>query len=224
MHWLDVAGPPGSGKSTLCDAFWGPHALPIRDDLPPQGWQAFIDEIGRLFGVIEAHPSFDAAIRMVNRSVRKIATVARTGGSWPYIQTALVQRGLGFGWRIVDMGNDLDELRPYFELMPVSLGVVFTRCDAEVVARRNAEREKVAATAHENRAFMAPLMAPAIALAKEVLNARGVAVREISTEQPIAEARRALVAFAAERLGNAPALGSGGEMAPLPAYPAWWRS
>jgi hypothetical protein len=224
MNFLDLCGPPGSGKSTLADAFWSPHALQIDESLPPASWQPFIDEITRLFGVIKDHPTLEAAIRMNNRSIRKVATVSRTPGTWVYIQTCLAQRGLGFGWRMVDMGIPLDRLRPYFELMPVSLGVVFTKCALEIVEQRNFDREKVAATAHENRAYMGPLMMPAIELAKEVLNERRVPVIEISTEQPIEDGRRQLVAFAMQNLGGAEALRSCGEMATISAVPSWWRS
>lgn len=224
MDWVDVAGPPGSGKSTIADAFWGPHALKIDNDLPPASWQPFIDEVTRLFDLIRPHQTYEAAVRMNNRSFRKIATVARMEGSFPYCQTGLLQRIFGFGWRMNDMGLDLTQLVPALNAMPVSVGVVFTKCSPEVVKQRNFDREKVAETAHENRHYMAPLMEPAIDLAKEVLHARGVPVAEISTEQPIEDARRELVAFAMRNLDLASANGSGGEMATIPAVPVWWRS
>jgi hypothetical protein len=224
MNWLDVAGSPGSGKSTLCDAFYGPHALPIIDALPPASWQPFVDEVTKLFAVIETHPTYEAAVRMNNRSFRKIGTVARMEGSFPYIQTGLVQRLTGFGWRMVDMGVSLDPLVPALKAMPVSVGVVFTVCDPDIVQQRNYDREKVEATAHENRAFMVALMAPAIELAKEVLHDRGVPVLELSTEQPIEDARRQLVDFAMQNLGHAEKSGYRGEMAPVQTPPSWWRA
>src|SRR5690606_13567141 len=49
MRWLDCAGPPGSGKSTLCDYFWDPHSIPIEDRLPPASWHDFLNEVSRLF-------------------------------------------------------------------------------------------------------------------------------------------------------------------------------
>jgi hypothetical protein len=264
MNWLDVAGPPGSGKSTLCDAIWGPHDLPIEDRLPPAAWHDFLNEITRLFHLIKPHPTFPAALRMVNRSVRKIATVARlkdenVGASLrlapggvlsddqsevlnfgPYIQTGLVQRGLGFGWRLNDMGKDLNELRHYFRLMPVSLGVAVTRCPPEIVEQRNHARKLVPATAHEDRAHMVRLMQPAIEIAIEVLRERGVYLIEVDTSGSVDEARARLVEFAGARsfivgrswavdstpadaeTHNPPALGHSPEVEVL-SPPPWWQ-
>ncbi len=196
MNWLDVCGPPGSGKSTLCDPLWGPHELTIRDELPPARWHDFLNEIIRLFLIIRQHPTFDAAVRMNNRSLRKIATVARTEASVPYVQTALAQRGLGFGWRMNDMGVPLDELRHFFRLMPVSIGVVVTKCPEDVVVQRNHNRERVKETSHENRDFMVPLMKPAIEIAIDELRKRGVPVWEIDTAKSPDESRRELQEYA----------------------------
>jgi hypothetical protein len=229
MNWLDVAGPPGSGKSTLCDPLWGPHALPIEDRLPPAAWHDFLNEITRLFHLIKPHPTYPAALRMVNRSVRKMATVARMPSvvpatvirGWescgpvsketvacdpakPYIQTGLVQRGLGFGWRLNHMGKDLAEIKHYFRLMPVSLGVAVTRCPQEIVEQRNHVRRTVAATAHEDRAHMVGLMQPAIEVAVEVLRERGVEVLEVDTSGPVDKARAQLIEFAAKQHQSLP--------------------
>ncbi|MFW5926420.1 MAG: hypothetical protein ACOCSR_00065 [Wenzhouxiangella sp.] len=223
MRWLDVAGPPGSGKSTLCDPLWGPHDLPIENRLPPAQWHDFLNEITRLFCLIEGHWSFPAAVRMNNRSIRKMASVARAAQTEhsPYIQTGLVQRGLGFGWRMNDMGIDLNELRHFFRLMPVSAGVAFTSCPLDVVAQRNRDREKVAATSHENRAFMVPLMQPAIELAQEVLRERTVPVTVIDTRQPVEDARKQLVAAAGLHPCDPEASGPGCQVEVL-SPPPWW--
>ena len=158
---------------------------------------------------------------MTNRSIRKMATVARKGGTLPYIQTGLVQRGLGFGWRMNDMGVNLDELRHYFRLMPVSIGVAVTRCDPDVVRQRNRDRLKVQETAHENRDFMVPLMQPAIELAIEVLRERGVPVIEIDTEQPIDQSRDARVGFSRQEPCDAAKDGLGNKVAVVQT-PPWW--
>jgi hypothetical protein len=247
VNFLDLCGAPGSGKSTLADHFWGPHSIPIENRLPPAAWLDFCNEITRLFHLIKPHATFPAALRMVNRSVRKMATVARmaegpercgtcgngvktTDQGWPhkgadliacsvhmlgdtqdwyppnyvcdqwkskpYIQTGLVQRGLGFGWRLNDMGKDLNEIRHYFELMPVSIGVAVTRCPMDVVEARNHARKLNPRTAHEERSGIARLMEPCIPIAIEVLRERGVPVVEIDTTQPIEAARAQLVEFA----------------------------
>lgn len=222
MNWLDVCGPPGSGKSTLCDPIWGPHELPIENQLPLARWHDFLNEITRLFHLIRPHPTWPATLRMNNRSVRKIATVARSGSSGPYVQTALVQRGLGFGWRLSDLGLPLDELRHYFRLMPVSIGVAVTRCPEPVVIERNHARQQVKATAHENRDFMVPLMAPAIELAIEVLRDRGVPIIEIDTSGDPGQCRQQLLHFAAQDPFDASAGRCGGEV-PVLSPPPWWQ-
>lgn len=198
MRWLDVCGPPGVGKSTLCDPLWGPHDIPLSDVPPPPDWHDFCNEITRLFGVVQKHPSFVAAVRMNRRSLRKMAVVNSLEGG-PYIQTGFVQRGLGFGWRLVDMGKPVEELWHFFMLMPVSLGVAFLETNAEALASRNKAREQVKETAHENRAFMGPLMQPAIAFAQEVLDARGVPFTRIDTSGNAEAARDRLVSFATDR-------------------------
>ena len=222
MRWLDVCGPPGSGKSTLCDPICGPHFIPIENKLPPSQWHDFCNEVTRLFHLIRPHWSFDAAIRINNRSIRKIATVARRQDRAIYVQTALAQRGLGFGWRLNDLGIDLNELRHFYRLMPVSVGVAVTRCPPQTVIERNHERTKVERTAHENRDFMVPLMQPAIGLALEVLRGRGVPIIEIDTTQPIDVARKQLLDFAGQEPFDAAQAGPGSEVALL-SPPVWWQ-
>jgi hypothetical protein len=236
MNWLDVAGPPGAGKSTICDPLWHHKAIDWDGKLPPSSWRPFLDEMTTLFGLIRGHWSFVPAVRMNNRSVRKMATVARLKAGryrmdetseWkdlgPYIQTGLVQRGLGFGWRLNQMGADVNLIRRYFWLMPVSIGVVFLEADDATIIARNNARKQVAATAHEDRAFMVPLMREPIRIAKEVLHERGVPVLELDVQsQTPDEARRHLLAFADNPPCDASALGSGREEALLQP-PPWWR-
>ena len=226
MRWLDVSGPPGSGKSTLCDSIWGPHDLPIEDRPPPQEWERFVRETTRLFYLIASHPTLGAAVRMNNRSFRKMATVYRSQETGPYIQTGFVQRGLGFGWRLQDLNNrgyhvSVSDLRRWFELMPVSLGVAFTQCPESVIVERNKAREEVKETSHENRSHMVPLMRPAIELAKEVFNERGVNVMEIDTSGDPETGRQRLRDFAAEATSDPEANGPRGEVEIFPT-PFWW--
>jgi len=200
MLWCDVAGAPGVGKSTLCDPIFGPHDIEPRDISPPIEWHDFANEVTRLLGLVREHRTFTAAVRMNRRSMRKMACVAgMKSDKGPYIQTGFIQRGLGFGWRLQDMGKPVEELYHFFRLMPASLGAVFLETDPLALAQRNKDREKVKETAHENRAFMGPLMQPAITFAKEVLNERGLPVKIIDTSGDIDAARKELVDFAAER-------------------------
>lgn len=222
MRWLDVCGPPGVGKSTICDALWGPHAIEPGDVPPPPEWHDFCNEITRLFGVIQDHPSFVAAVRMNRRSLRKMAVVHGMYVQKPYIQTGFVQRGLGFGWRLQALGKPVEELYHFWRLMPVSLGVAFLDAPVAEIERRNHARERVAETAHENRAFMVELMQPAIAYAKEVLEDRGIFFRSFTTDARDAEAIRAdIVGMADAAARDTAPLGSGHKI-PVLSPPPWW--
>jgi broad-specificity NMP kinase len=240
MQWLDVAGAPGVGKSTICDPLFGPHDIAPIDIHTPVEWHDFNNEVTRLLGLVRDHPSFVAAVRMNRRSMRKMAAVASMEGTRPYIQTGFVQRGLGFGWRLVDMGKPVEELWHFFRLMPASLGVVFLEADENTLTERNKARETVKETAHENRAFMAPLMQPAIEFAKEVLHDRRVPVWRIETTGDIDKARKELVRFADQRVEalrhshipacrppyldtrNPSAPGYRGKAPALSSPPVWW--
>lgn len=198
----------------------------------------FLNEITRIFYLIRKHPEMQAAVRMTNRSIRKIATVARAlpevtlhippHKTWPtdsvprpYIQTALVQRGLGLGRRMADMGISMQELKHFFRLMPVSIGVVFCECDPEIVKERNHLRRTVKETAHEDRAYMVDNMLPAIEVAKEVLDGRRVPILTIDTEQPIEQARSQLVEFATRTSFNTAPVGLADQVEVL-SPPPWW--
>jgi len=234
MNWLDIAGPPGAGKSTLCNPICHEHSITWDGKLPPAYWRPFLDEMTALFGLIRGHWSFTPAVRMNNRSVRKMATVERmatpgvsTAGGFvatgsPYIQTGLVQRGLGFGWRLNQAGADVNLIRPFFWRMPVSIGVVFLEADDETVIARNKARKEVAATAHEDRSFMVPLMREPIRIAKEVLRERGIPVLELDVQhQSQDDARSRLLAFSDQSVCHAAQNGSSREMAVL-SPPPWW--
>lgn len=249
LNFVDVAGPPGAGKSTLCNPICHEHSITWDGKLPPAYWRPFLDEMTALFGLIRGHWSFVPAVRMNNRSARKMATVERMPAEriclgaempsdpdlpvkgplrWaekPYIQTGLVQRGLGFGWRLNQMGADVNLIRPFFWRMPVSIGVVFLEADDETVIARNKARKEVAATAHEDRSFMVPLMREPIRIAKEVLGERGIPVLELDVQhQPIEDARAKLLAFADQGVCHAATLRSGGQGEILSPPPWWQRS
>jgi hypothetical protein len=217
MNWLDVFGPPGAGKSTICNPLWHEKGIGWDERGIPFEWRAFFAEIRNLLWAVRDHWSYRAAVRMNERSLKKMATVSRMESDKPYIQTGFVQRGLGFGWRLNDMGADLNLIRPFFELMPVSLGVAFLGAPLDVIIARNHARRLVPATAHEDRAFQVPLMEEPIKIAKEVLRARGVRTIDIDTSGDIDSARAALVSFACEGIGDAAAHGSGGQVAVLSA-------
>lgn len=231
MNWLDIAGPPGAGKSTLCNPICHEHSITWDGRLPPAYWRPFLDEMTALFGLIRGHWSFVPAVRMNNRSARKMATVERMGEridwepSTTYIQTGLVQRGLGFGWRLNQAGADVNLIRPFFWRMPVSIGVVFLEADDETVMARNRARKVVAATAHEDRSFMVPLMREPIRIAKEVLRERGIPVLELDVQhQSQDDARAKLLSFADQGACDAASLRSGCQGEVLSVGPWWQRS
>jgi hypothetical protein len=195
---------------------WGDKSVGWDGKHPPGYWKPFLDEINSLMHLVKDHPSIDAVLRMNDRSIKKMATVERMDApadKFPvFVQTGLVQRILGFGWRLQEMGRDINLIRPALWRMPVSVGVAFLVASAETILARNRAREQVAATAHENRSHQVPLMLPSIALAKEVLIERGIPVASINVErQSIDEARAELLAFANRPACDAAKMGLGGQ-------------
>ena len=230
MKWVDVCGPPGCGKSTLCyknsdgSELWGDKSIGWDGKLPPAYWRMFLDEITTLCGLVQDHPSYAAVLRMNDRSAKKMATVERMQDERTFVQTGLVQRILGFGWRLHEMGRDVNLIRPALWRMPVSVGVAFLEADLETILARNRKRETVAATSHENRSHQVPHMLPAIAIAKEALLERGVNMVEIDVQRRSIESDRAqLLEFAGQELCHAAAFRSGCEMATVSVPPPWWR-
>lgn len=222
MKWVDVAGVPGSGKSTLCYPVWQDRSV-TWDGMPmPEEWQPFMAELVKLFHLVRDHPTYEAVVRMNNRTAGKMATVYRMPPKkvcvgpedpddpmlptksgplrWielPFIQTGWMQRILGFGWRLHQMRRDINMIRPALEIMPVSGGVVFLEADLETLLQRNKDREKVKETAHENRGFQVPHMLACMPLVKQVMRDRGVRVAEIDVQhQSVEEARKQLLEFA----------------------------
>lgn len=196
MNFCDVAGVPGCGKSTLCYPIWADRSVTWDGKLPPAYWRLFLDELTTLMELVQDHPSIQAVLRMNDRSAKKMATVERMDQDGCFLQTGLVQRILGFGWRLHDMGQDINLIRPALWRMPVSVGAAFLEADLETILHRNQEREKTPATAHENRSYQVHHMMACMPLAKEVLRERGVPVIEIDVQnQTIEDARAQLVEF-----------------------------
>ena len=229
MRWVDVAGPPGCGKSTLCyknsdgSDLWGDKSVGWDGKNPPAYWRMFLDEITSLCGMVQDHPSYSAVLRMNDRSAKKMSTVERMQDERTFVQTGLVQRVLGFGWRLHEMGRDINLIRPALWRMPVSVGVAFLEADLETILARNRQRETVAATSHENRSHQVPHMIPAIAVAKEVLLERGINMVEIDVQRRSIESARAqLLEFAGQEPCKPAQMGSCGQGEIL-SPPPWWR-
>jgi len=225
MRWIDVAGPPGSGKSTICDPLWPHDAIEPKEVEPPIEWHDFLNEVTRLMGVVRPHPTFVAAVRMNRRTMRKMAAVWADEREGPYIQTGFIQRGLGFGWRMLDLGIDPEkELQHFFRLMPEPLGAVFLRGDSAIIAQRNRDREKVAATAHENREHMVEKIKACEGLVNDWLSDRDIYIQNIWTDATSPEEARVIVTKLAVECDKAvsdlyqPHLSSG----MTTSKPVWW--
>jgi hypothetical protein len=184
VRFIDVSGAPGTGKSALCDELWPPRCIEYDGLGYPGEWSRFLRCVDGLLAKIRKHPSYRAAESMTTRSFRKMATVSRIQSDKIYIQTGFAQRGLGIGWRL-DNPADIAE---YFELMPVSLGVVFVTRAVKENPRRNVARGK-------DRSHMVPLMVEPQRIAIDVLKSRGVSVVELSTMKPIQETKAELAEF-----------------------------
>jgi hypothetical protein len=222
LRWVDISAPPGAGKSTLAYKTW-PDRCITWDGLPPPAyWKQFCDELTNLLHLISDHPSFEAVIRMLNRSVRKMATVERQQDSRTFFQVCLIQRLTGIGWRLQDLGRDVNLIRRALWLMPAD-SAAFLEAPDEVIIARNKQRLLNPETAHEDRSYQVPLMRPAIEIAKQVLRERGIPTMEIDVTRPIDDARADLVAFADKIAGYPSQMGSGREGQVLSVAPAWWR-
>jgi len=184
MRWIDVAGAPGVGKSTLVDGLWPPRCIEFDEKPYPEEWGRFIAVTNRLLGKIRNHPSVNACKSMIQRSFKKIATISRMKDDRIYIQTGLVQRGLGIGWRL----RDQEEIAAYFEAMPLSLGVAVLYAPVEIVQKRNVDRDK-------NRSYMVPLMERSRQIAVEILRER-IPLIELDTTRLVDDNIRELLAFA----------------------------
>lgn len=222
MKWVDVAGPPGAGKSALCYPIWRDKSVTWDGSRPPASWKLFLEEMTHLMELVKDHPSITAVLRMNDRSAKKMATVYRMRDDSTFIQTGWLQRVLGFGWRLQDMGRDINLIRPALWRMPVSVGVVVLEADLETILARNRAREKVQATAHENRSYQVPRMLPSIDLAKRVLVERGVPVKVINVEKPIEVSRHELVEFSRGPACEAGRMANQSE-ADLISLPGWWQ-
>lgn len=185
MKWLEVSGAPGVGKSTIVDAWWRPDAIKWDGKGFPEEWREFLALSDRLLQKCSHHPTFHLCEGMTQRSFRKMATVYRMQDDRVYIQTGFTQRGLGFGYRL----KDVEEVREYFRLMPVSIGVAMLFADRETVEKRNRERGK-------DRAFMLQGLERPQEIALEVFEERGIPVIELDTRLPVQENRAALLQFA----------------------------
>lgn len=183
MRWVDVAGVPGVGKSAICDELWtrqiGQQSW-AGTPLPPE-WDAFVGVTQRLTA---ASTQPEECRGLVEALLCKVATVARMPGEAVYANTALAQIGLEFGWRLTDP----QAVSEFYELMPVSAGVVFMFADLETVRARNRTRRR-------DFSERVVAMDRAREVGQRILIERGVAVLMLDTTKTVDANRRTLQAF-----------------------------
>lgn len=179
MQWVDVAGCPGSGKSTLCDKYW-PRRVDW-DGLPaPREWAHFIVIVSRLIDAIEDRATLDL---IFDRTLKKASTLHRLPMD-VYANTGFAQLGLEIGWR----SKSPDSIIEFYERMPVSIGVVFLWADVAVLRARNESRIR-------NRSEMIEGMERARYFAENTLRTRGVPVLTINTDGPVSDSWKILTGF-----------------------------
>lgn len=182
MRWLDVAGAPGAGKSTVCDGTWPRHVTPD-DKVPPREWAAFIKYARRIISGFPDKAGARECRVILNRYLTKIGTISRTPGDGVYVNTGLAQAGLELGWR-----GKVEDTATYFDLMPASLGVAFIWADRETLLQRNRDRVR-------DRSHMVDGMERTRELATTRLKARGVRVLTLQTDVPPEVNQARLAAF-----------------------------
>jgi hypothetical protein len=222
--WVDIFAPPASGKSTICDPLSNSRGIESKWNGAgyPNGWRVFLETIPPLLELIKDHKrpvptrngnitSFQAMTGMLGRNLRKMTVVSQMQGT-PYIGTAFAMRGVGIGWRLLDMGRDPRLVRSYFWTMPVSIGFAYLKCSPETLKARNRARQDVPETSWEDRSFQIDLQLPVIEILKEVLIERGVSFLELDTEnQPANDARAQLLDFAHQGADHTEAGGFGSQ-------------
>ena len=238
MRWLDVAGAPSSGKSRLCYPVWGDKEV-LGDGKPPAPyWKPFLDELASLVPLIQDHvnretgqPTIQAVLRMCGRSITKMSCVERmevAAHKFPvFVQTGLMQRVLGFGWRLHDLGRDINLIRSALWRMPLSAGVAFLEADLETLLARNRQRGQDfrdgKVRQDEDRSYQVPHMLPCIDLAKEVMAERGIPTAAIDVQHQTEDGARAqLLAFADKGSCEQSKMGSSCKMEVLSVGP-WWQ-
>lgn len=186
MNWIDVCGPPAVGKSTLLDELWPPRAIPPASCGYPAEWVEFLNVALGLLDEVREHQSHHRCASMMKRSFLKMTAVQKTDSKRTYIQTGFAQRGLGLGWR----HRDQEAVRPYYEAMPVSLGVVILKAPLDVIEHRNRVRSK------PDRSHMVPGMIRPLEIAEDVMKKRGVPVAVLDMTRPVDRNRQKLLSFA----------------------------
>ena len=188
MRWLDVMGPTGVGKTTICNCLSVPEDIEWDGEPPPTEWKEFLRVSHDLHKKIVRGGTRGCIERMEN-AVNRIATVFRKPGDGCYINIGLAHRGLSLGWRL----PKIEDVAEFFGMMPISEGVASLFCDLETLQQRNIQRGKT--KPNKQRWELAQRMESVREFAVSVLKDRGVRVIEIDTTEAIEANEQRLIEF-----------------------------
>lgn len=184
MRWLDVAGVPGAGKSTIVKAWWPDRCISHYGAKIPAAWESFIRVAEDLLSQIPDRAQRETRTRLCRRGFLRAAAAATDPRTEIYIQTGLVQRGFSICARL----DNAEAIERYYNAMPVSLGVVMIELPEDEAVRRNIERG----------ADRSKLIRPVARVQREVtavLLARGVPLLVLDGMQPVKVNRAAIWEF-----------------------------
>jgi hypothetical protein len=189
MKWVDVMGPTGVGKSTLCTPGCNPDDFPQDKIELPEDWQR-LERCARRLCDRAAENGYSGAWRMTQNAIWRMAGIERRQTPAVYMNVGLAHRGLSIAWRLPDP----KEIEEFFALMPVSLGVASLYCDAETLRARNIERGKT--IKNKQRSDLAIRMESGRPACVAAMKARGIPLIEIDTREPAESNVRRLRTFA----------------------------
>jgi hypothetical protein len=90
LKWVDVFGPPGAGKSTICDPLWGHREIGWDFKLPPAAWQPFLDEVTSLFLTIRRRSRGWRTYRTGTRTYRLVSYNVASASAGASIRRAAI--------------------------------------------------------------------------------------------------------------------------------------
>jgi hypothetical protein len=180
MRWVDVFGPTGVGKTTICTPLWNPDTYSQDRIELPQAWDKFAQCARRLCDLASAngHPG---AWRLTQTAIWRMQHIARMPGDGVYMNVGLAHRGISIAWRLPKP----NAIREFYELMPVSIGVASLHADIDTLHRRNVARGKV--IRNKQRSALSIRMAAVQPICVAAMKAAGVPLIEIDTTEPVAD-------------------------------------
>jgi hypothetical protein len=181
MLWLDIAGVPGAGKSTIVGAWWPDRCISHKGARIPPEWASFIELAEGLLAQIPDRKQREQRTKLCLRGFLRAAAAAAVRRPGVYVQTGLIQRGYSICARV----KDACAVESYFSAVPVSIGVAVLLLPEKEAVKRN----------HERDADRSKLIKPVAAVQKEamrVLRERGVPLLELDGLQGV-KANRARI-------------------------------